>query len=492
MKAKIPHPFFTYASQFTMESMVSAICYWGKTIAFNPENDNFGFSAKKEYTIVNRRTVSRKCNIVQTWLIDMLYHIICKCSYGKKKIGKNESLHLIDLYNDYANNLDIEHLKKDKNVILYVMGFFGEQSRFQGPSLFFEEFSREKYILEIISYRVPKEKSYGIDVKQEFFDETRYTTDQYSALLLLIWWIFSKAILIVNPKELDKVVKFKNPLLSNSNVLDIISRYSITIEEIRKSPLQRQVFYSKPIIKIGDNYIASNPYLMLALFANSNYWVLRNKYRNLKSQNFTNAFGSYYETYLEEVLSNCLPESDFERIEENPSEKRADWHLVIGQYHFFIEQKSSLSMLGIKHSHPDVKAMKKHMKDNWGKAIEQLNTTQRFYNVKNAIKIILVYEDYYKSKCLDELFGLCPELENDNRFWLLSINEFETLLQLCKSNPDIALKIIQEKDRIETERNYEKRELKQLFFNYGIESNLYLEEQGIYDQQFGNIRNMCN
>ena len=81
--------------------------------------------------------------------------------------------------------------------------------------------------------------------------------------------------------------------------------------------------------------------------------------------------------------------------------------------------------------------------------------------LKNAIKIILVYEDYYKSKCLDELFGLCPELENDNRFWLLSINEFETLLQLCKSNPDIALKIIQEKDRIETERNYEKRELKQ-------------------------------
>ena len=66
--------------------------------------------------------------------------------------------------------------------------------------------------------------------------------------------------------------------------------------------------------------------LWASLFTNSNYWVLRNKYRDLKSQNFTNAFGSYYETYLEEVLSNCLAKDYFERIEENPKEKRADWY----------------------------------------------------------------------------------------------------------------------------------------------------------------------
>ena len=231
---------------------------------------------------------------------------------------------------------------------------------------------------------------------------------------------------------------------------------------------------------------------MLALFTNSNYWVLRNKYRDLKSQNFTNAFGSYYETYLEEVLSNCLAKDYFERIEENPKEKRADWYIKFDNYHFFVEQKSSLSLLGIKHSHPDVKAMKKHMIDNWGEAINQLNATQRFYNTPNAIKIILVYEDYYKSKCLDELFRLHPELGNDNHFWLVSINEFETLMQLCKNNPEMALQIIQEKDQIETGRNYKERELKQLFFKHNIEHNLYLREQGIYDQEFEGIRDMCH
>ena len=260
MKVRLPHPFFTYASQFTMESMIYSTCYWAKEIAFNTQNANFGFSGEVKYTVnLNNKPFSQKCNIVQTWLIDMLYHIICKCRYGHKEIGKDESLHLIALYNDYADDLDAEYLKKDEDVILYVMGSFGEQSRIQGPSLFFEEFSREKYMLETISYRVPANKSSGIDVKQEFYEETHYTTDEYSALLLLIWGLFSQTMLVVNQRELDRMVKYKNPILSNANVLDVISKNSITIEEIRSNPLGRQVFYSKPIIKIGDDYIASNP-----------------------------------------------------------------------------------------------------------------------------------------------------------------------------------------------------------------------------------------
>ena len=113
MKAKILHPFFTYASQFTMESMIYSTCYWAKKIAFNTKNANFGFSGEVKYTVnLNNKPFSQKCNIVQTWLIDMLYHIICKCRYGHKEIGKDESLHLIALYNDYADDLDAEYLKK--------------------------------------------------------------------------------------------------------------------------------------------------------------------------------------------------------------------------------------------------------------------------------------------------------------------------------------------------------------------------------------------
>ena len=90
------------------------------------------------------------------------------------------------------------------------MGFFGEQGRMQGPSIFFEEFSREKYILEEISHRVPSEKSFGLDIKKEFYNETHYTTGEYSALLLLIWSLFSKTMLVVNQKELDRIETSRN------------------------------------------------------------------------------------------------------------------------------------------------------------------------------------------------------------------------------------------------------------------------------------------
>ena len=55
----------------------------------------------------------------------------------------------------------------------------------------------------------------------------------------------------------------------------------------------------------------------------------------------------------------------------------------------------------------------------------------------------------------------------------------------------MALQIIQEKYTIETSRNYKERELKQLFFKYNVEHNLYLREQGIYEQGFEEIRDMC-
>lgn len=109
MKEKTTHPFFTYASRFTLGSMIYSICYWAKEISFDSQSDTFGFSGEANYTInFDNKPLTVKCTIVQTWLIDMLYLIICKCRNGKKEIEKAESLHLINLYNDYADKLDAE------------------------------------------------------------------------------------------------------------------------------------------------------------------------------------------------------------------------------------------------------------------------------------------------------------------------------------------------------------------------------------------------
>lgn len=493
MKAIIPHPFFIHAYNFTRDSMIKEIVNLAKCVFLTHMDQSGGFMSDENYVYDDGKQKAKyKVKIVQTRLIDILYEICCLKQYGSKTITRNETLHLINLYNDYENIKEKE-LLRNNNVILYVLGFLGEQKKFQGPAVFFEEFAREKYILDVVSYNSPKDKTCGIDFKKEFLDETGYSTDDYSAILLLVWFLLTNSVGEVTDTNIRNTLKYKNPILSPDNVLNVINKYCISVDAIRNHPLKRQVFYAYPIIKDGDTYIPSNPYLLLALFANSNYWVLRNKYLRLgkKSQNFTNAFGCYYETYFADVLENCLSANSFERIPEENSAKRADWHIKMGNYNFIVEQKSSISLLGIKQSHPDVNALKKHLTEHWKEAIEQLNNTQTFYKYENTIKVILVYEDYYISAALDELYKLDPSITNDNKVWLVTVNEFESLLQLYKKSPDIALSIIDEKDRIETTRIYIERDLKQLFFKNGIDHNIYLEDSGIYDDQFMHIQKSC-
>ena len=81
----------------------------------------------------------------------------------------------------------------------------------------------------------------------------------------------------------------------------------------------------------------------------------------------------------------------------------------------------------------------------------------------------------------------CLGYTQNLRMTTIFINEFETLLQLCKTDNQLALQIIAEKYKQETERNYNHRELKQLFSIHNIKENLYLKDSGIYDQQFERI-----
>ena len=121
MKAKLPHPFKVFATQFTLESIVMAICYWSKEIANSPEpSNNYGFSGEKKYSIfINKKKFDNRVRLIQTWLIDMLYHIICMDSFGEKNIQKNESLHLIYLYNDFVGTIDAKYLKYKKDIIFH-------------------------------------------------------------------------------------------------------------------------------------------------------------------------------------------------------------------------------------------------------------------------------------------------------------------------------------------------------------------------------------
>ena len=224
---------------------------------------------------------------------------------------------------------------------------------------------------------------------------------------------------------------------------------------------------------------------MIALFANSNYWVMRDKYlhTNNNKQKFVNAFGCYFELYFEEILENCLPAGSFKNIPEGNG-KRADWLIRLNDTTFLIEQKSSLSMLGIKQSEPDIALLKKHIVKNWGEAVEQLDSTEKALEISNAIKIVLVYENYYLGGCFELLFEVKPELQkiNNQRFWFVNIDEFEMMMITYKHNPELFFEIVQEKLALDLSETEAGQDLTALLSKRGVFKNEYLDEFGISNQ----------
>lgn len=129
MKANLPHPFYIFASQFTLESILEQISFLSYHIFCNPDEATKCFAKSIDYKImINHRIINGKTNVVQTWIIDLFYDLVAAEDYGDKVITKDETVYLISLYNDFCNVRDKKLSKKD--VLLFVYGFFGEQKDF--------------------------------------------------------------------------------------------------------------------------------------------------------------------------------------------------------------------------------------------------------------------------------------------------------------------------------------------------------------------------
>ena len=110
---------------------------------------------------------------------------------------------------------------------------------------------------------------YNIDVYKEFYKTTGYSANDYAALIFLAWCYFTKT--SFTSTLTNEIIQSENPLFKIENVKDMVEKYSITVEEIKNSQIKRQCLYSKPFIKIENEYVAANPFLILSLFSNCLY-----------------------------------------------------------------------------------------------------------------------------------------------------------------------------------------------------------------------------
>lgn len=480
MKARMPHLFYTYASQFSLKSIVLALSGFAMDLIKNQNQGSSCYYAIKHYRIKHKNSMIRdKVPVYQVNLIDVMYEVVTMDKFGQKAITQDEALYLVHLH----VNLVEERHKRDRKKIdirLWLEANLGEQTKFQKIKDFFDDYSREKYILEIIGNKEHPKNQIKLDFNKEFSDLTGVSTDHFSFAVFLIYVYFSTVSHCIDfEKILPEEMVFD---VSKKTIMDVLKRYSVSVDEIKVSNQKRQTFYLKPILRMGNEFIAVNPLLLLETFSHSNYWIVRNEHMTRNSQAFINYFGKLFEIYLEEVLNNCLTKEQYQNIEESNIEKRADWHLNIEGYEFFVEQKSSLSLLSIKQSQPDLEAMKKHICKVWGKAAKQLAQTEKYYKSNNAIKIILTYEGYYGCTCIDQLFKLDSTIVNDGRYWLMSIKEFEEFIFTYKTNPKKFFDVVEKKTIAEKTQNLNERGVLIFLKRVGVKRQHYINAFGISGQ----------
>ena len=393
-------------------------------------------------------------------LNDLAYYtIIYSNDYRGKDVITDDNVAflvlLVQEYNASQMKLDV------KDTELYLYGIMGEQFKYQ---TFYtqEHICRENYIL----FECSKKLDLDIDFENIFDDKIGLGWRKIIAFLLLG--------ILSNTGEIK--LSYRNELTGEViDITDLILSYTFDYKQVRKTKLGRQIFYVKPFIKtqMGNN-IQISPYLTRFICEHCNLWQLRDYYLDKPNVNMPSIFGECFEIYLRELFEELIPNS-YEHIVEGESQ-RADWKIKIGKYDILIEQKSSLLAMDIKQQNSNIENLKDYLKENVIEALCQLENTEKSFEDKRFIKIILLYEEFLEPEILDKVFEMeeC-EIDNDNYYWLMNIREFEILIDTYVRNEESFNIIMKEKIKREIEHSKHGKSIRKLFEEKNIWEDKYLD-----------------
>src|SRR5699024_6938675 len=101
--------------------------------------------------------------------------------------------------------------------------------------------------------------------------------------------------------------------------------------------------------------------LLYNLLIDASYWIVRNYYGQIGSQDFTNAFGVFYEKYLQDIFEYYLDSSKFEKLQEDNKSAMCDWKIETDKYIILIEQKSAIASIFTKNIYPNISQVRSYL-----------------------------------------------------------------------------------------------------------------------------------
>ena len=392
-------------------------------------------------TIINHFGQQKKMYVTLTaWDILNIEFLSVKESndyrHGKKPCSFGA---LIDLYRKYEAEIDEQNITSE-NIFRVLVGMTAEQFQYQELYLLFEKYNRDHYIL--LSNKDFFQDT-NIDVNAIISDIFGYSAEDYTIILLTVFWLCSK---YPEPLSVPECIyrKKADSVLTKENITSFVKYYSCTYDELRNSKISKQLLYSKPFIKTDQHsaYIASSLFLIMMLLANGIYWIVRDYYRKKNSQEFVNAFGQLFEGYIENLASLYCENTEWKKI--SPSHRKgADYIFHFASFHMIFEAKTSLLAIDAKQQNPNLDSLEIFYKRTIRESYEQLQSSYQQIVptlAEPVLKIILLYDQFSNTAVIE---AANPDIfEQDRNCYIMTIRDLEILLYYHCHQPIILKKIL--------------------------------------------------
>ena len=469
--------------RFRLDELLRYISNYSAELMRRHRSDTPKEAAWEKYYVLNSSTrrIEEKETLVTGWgLIDLAFQAIISTNDYRGKVieSREEFFLLMDAIwaTKEVDEMPVLDSFEDgsSDILFYMFGFMTEQFRFQDLSINNFAVSRELYILLDIASEIP-----GITKIEEII--IREVGTSWRAVVTSLFLVFSASLAGLS---IDTVLgqTLWNESVSRQDFEKVLAYYSATYRDVRDSDLKRQYLYTKPFIYTDrtKEALCISPQLCLMLYEHCIFWIVRNHFLRDKDQRFTSEFGTLFEAYFCQLLEKTVGYGHFEKIIEDDREKRADWKISISKYSFLVEQKSAALGLMAKQQETDINAVKRFCLKNLVKAIQQLDVTEKYYNDKKYIKIILIYEDYLNTHILEQVFQMqnCNVVD-DGFFWLITIDEAERLFTLYHDDLETFDSVIEKKIQREVAKSKDGRAVEQILRSFGIAQNSYLQKPEI-------------
>lgn len=370
------------------------------------------------------------------------YHAICNSNDYRNSTRAYTVGQIVNLYRQFENQESpAEDLQKAdlSGVFKILFGMASEQLPFQNMGWIYENFNRNYHIL-LASDKINRNLKVGLE--QIIREKFGWSIDEYISVQLIVYWLCTQHCNpLTAPEEMYR--KQDDTILTKENIKKFINYYSCDYSEVRRSPIKKQIFYSRPFIHTDKSgaYIASNCYLVFWMISNSLYWLIRDYYNDLGSYEFVSCFGTMFEDYLKELAEkHFLPEQW--KVIPRGKKRSADFYFDLNDAILVIEQKSSLIRLSVKQQAPDLDALNKFFANAIIEAYKQIQATcSEIKSSKTIIKIILLYETIENTAMIEaalpEIFG------TDDSCYIMTILELEIMFHLWSTDRDRCLELLQ-------------------------------------------------